>query len=212
MKLTIREQTCHLLAEKAVYWENQKTLIIADLHIGKGTVFRKAGIPIPQGIMDDDLMNLSRLIQRFEAEKCIILGDLIHAESGISPDVKRKFSEWLEKTPCEVHLILGNHDYALIKNLPKEWPLTTHKSLLIEPFYFSHHPTPHKTQFAWAGHIHPKVEISNKYDRLVLRCFQIFNDHAILPAFGFFTGGALVKKSPNCKIYVIADESVIDIN
>ena len=74
MKLFIREQTCHLLSEKAVYWEEQKTLILADLHIGKGTVFRKAGIPIPQGIMDDDLTNLTRLIHRFKAKKCMIVG------------------------------------------------------------------------------------------------------------------------------------------
>ncbi|MBA3602341.1 MAG: ligase-associated DNA damage response endonuclease PdeM [Parachlamydiaceae bacterium] len=212
MKLTIRNQTCHLLSKKAVYWEEKKTVIIADIHIGKGTVFRKAGIPIPQGIMDDDLLSITSLLNDLKAEKCIIVGDLIHAQSGISDDVKKKFSEWLHSTACEVHLIFGNHDYALIKNLPPEWPLHTHKEgLLIEPFYFSHFPMHHEQWFVWSGHLHPKVEISNSYDRLVLRCFQIFKDLAIIPAFGFFVGGTLVRKSVECKIYVIADDSVIEI-
>jgi DNA ligase-associated metallophosphoesterase len=212
MIVTIRAQTCHLLAQKAVFWEEKKTLILADIHIGKGTVFRKAGIPIPEGIMDDDLNNITTLINHFQAEKCIIVGDLIHAKSGLSEDVKLKVSLWLQSLRCEVHLILGNHDKHLIKNLPQEWSLHTHlEGLLIEPFYFSHFPIPHEKWFVWSGHLHPKVELSNKYDRLVLRCFQIFDNLGILPGFGFFVGGTIVKKSKNCKIYAIADEVVIKV-
>lgn len=212
MRLSIREQTCHLLSEKAVYWEEKKTLILSDIHIGKGTVFRKAGIPIPHGIMQNDLMIISRLLHKLEAEKCIIVGDLIHGKNGLSLDVKKKFHEWLQEIQCEVHLVVGNHDLALLKNLPPEWNLKIHKEgLLVEPFYFSHFPKSHPPYFVWSGHLHPKIEIKNKYDRIVLRCFQIFSDLAILPAFGFFVGGALVKKSAACKIYAIADDAVIEI-
>lgn len=212
MKLIIRNQTCHLLTEKAVYWEEKKTIILADIHMGKETVFRKAGIPIPQGIIDDDLKKITHLLRNFDAEKCIIVGDLIHAKNGLSPEIKMKFSEWLREIKCEVHLVLGNHDHTLIKNLPPEWPLAIYKEgLLIEPFYFSHLPIRHAPWFVWSGHVHPKIEIKNKSDRLVLRCFQIFSDLAIIPAFGFFVGGALVKKSTDCKIYAIADNAIIEI-
>ena len=212
MKLTIRDQTCHLLPEKVVFWEEKKTVILADIHIGKGTVFRKAGIPIPEGIMEDDLKSIAKVIHELRAEKCIIVGDLIHALSGISENIKKNFGEWLVNIPCEVHLVLGNHDYKLLKHLPPEWPLQLHKKgLLVEPFYFSHFPMHHEKWFVWSGHLHPKVEISNSYDRLVLRCFQIFKDLAILPAFGFFVGGTMVRKSQECKIYVIAEDSVIEI-
>lgn len=200
------------MAEKAVYWEEQRILILSDIHIGKGTVFRKAGIPIPQGIMDDDLMIISGLIQRLNPEKCIIVGDLIHALSGISENVKNSLGDWLSKINCEIHLVLGNHDYSLLKHLPSDWSLQIHKEgLLIEPFYFSHFPVRHKQWFVWSGHLHPKVEIRNAYDRLVLRCFQVFDDMAIIPAFGFFVGGTMVRKSKDCKIYVIADDSVMEI-
>lgn len=212
IKLTIRNETCHLLAEKAVYWEEKKTLILADIHIGKGTVFRRAGIPIPQGIMDDDLFAITQLVNRLDVKKCVIVGDLIHAKSGISEDVKNKFSAWLKNLSCEVHLVLGNHDHSLIKGLPLEWSLEMHQeSFLMEPFFFSHHPKEHPEWFVWSGHLHPKVEIKNKYDRLVLRCFQVFKTHAILPAFGFFVGGTLVKKTKDCSIYAIADDLVIEI-
>lgn len=203
---------CHLLPEKAVFWEEKKALIVADIHIGKGTVFRKAGIPIPQGIMAEDLSNIANLIHRWQAEKCIIVGDLIHAKAGLSEDVIKKFGDWLHKLPCETHLIIGNHDAALLKNLPPEWPLNIYKDgLALEPFYFSHYPKHHEKWFVWSGHVHPKVEIKNAYDRLVLRCFQVFPDLAIMPAFGFFVGGAFVKKCDDSKIYAIADDTVIEI-
>lgn len=213
MKITLRNQTCHLLAEKAVFWQEEKTLILADIHIGKGTVFRKAGIPIPKGIMDDDLLKISKLIKTYDVKKCIIVGDLIHAKSGLSEDVKLTFSNWLKSMNIEVHLVLGNHDRHLINNLPTEWSLHTHlEGLLIEPFYFSHFPMTHEKWFVFAGHLHPKIELSNKYDSVVLRCFQVFENLMILPAFGFFVGGTMVKNSKVCKIYAIADDTVILID
>lgn len=212
MKLIIRNQTCHLLAKKAVYWEEKKTLIIADLHIGKEAIFRTAGIPIPQQIMDDDLMEITQMVQKWQAEKCIIVGDLIHGKKGMTEGIKNKFSRWLKEIPAEIHLILGNHDHSLLKDFPATWPLPVHtEGLVEEPFYFSHYPMQHQEWFVWAGHIHPKVEIRNRYDRLVLRCFQIFSDFAILPAFGFFVGGAFVNKGKDSKIYAIADDMVIEV-
>jgi DNA ligase-associated metallophosphoesterase len=212
VKLKIRDQTCHFLPEKAIYWEEEKTIIIADIHIGKGTVFRKAGIPIPQGIMDEDLMNISKIVHRVNAKKCIIVGDLIHAHSGLSIDVKKKFSQWLHDIHCEVHLVCGNHDHALLKHLPQEWPLHLHQEIMIiEPFLFSHFPTSHAQWFVWSGHLHPKVEISSAYDRLVLRCFQIFPHLGILPAFGFFVGGTMIQKNADSQIYAIVDDTVIQV-
>lgn len=212
MKLTIRAQTCHLLAARAVYWEEMSTVILADIHIGKETTFQKAGIPIPSGIMNDDLMNMTKVINDLSAKRCIIVGDLIHAENGITEDVKNKFSNWLHATNCEIHLVVGNHDRSLVKNLPPEWDLQIHKEgVLMEPFYFSHYPTINEKWFVWSGHVHPMVEIRDQYDRIVLRCFQFFSNQAILPAFGFFVGGSFVKKSSNCKIYAIADDQIIEV-
>lgn len=212
MKVEIRGQTCHLLAERALFWEEQKTLVFADIHIGKSTVFQQAGVPIPSGHMEDDLKALSLLIDQYKAEKCIVVGDLIHARKGLTESVRGSFSQWLQNTPCEIHLVLGNHDRSLIKGLPEEWPLHLHlESLIIEPFYFSHFPMHHKEHFVWSGHLHPKVLIKNSHDQLVLRCFQISAGLGILPAFGSFVGGTFVKKEPGSNLYAIAGSEVIKL-
>jgi DNA ligase-associated metallophosphoesterase len=212
MKLIVQGQTCHLMPQRAIFWEEKQTLILSDIHIGKSTVFRKFGIPIPEGSTEDDLVNLMFLLNEFKPKKCVIIGDLIHAKSGLSADVRKMFSEFLRSACCETHLVMGNHDRALAKNLPEEWPLYLHKEgLFIEPFYFSHLPVINEKGFVWAGHLHPKIELKSFHDRLVLRCFQIFPNLGILPAFGEFVGGSFVKKSQDCQIYAIVNSKVIKI-
>ena len=52
---------------KSYFWEEQKTLFVADPHFGKATVFRKAGIPVTE-TTQDDLNKLSEIMsQRFQA-------------------------------------------------------------------------------------------------------------------------------------------------
>lgn len=212
MKVVIKNQTCHLLAAHAVFWEERKTLIIADIHIGKAAVFRKHGIPIPEGNMADDLYNIARLIKELQVEVCIIVGDLIHAKSGLTTEIRSVFANWLQEIKCEVHLVMGNHDRGLAKALPNDWRLYLHQEfLLMEPFYFSHYPMKHPNWFVWSGHIHPKIEVKNGHDKLILRCFQIFPNLGILPAFSSFVGGSFVKKDPKCQIYAIAGSTLLQL-
>src|SRR5215211_5787433 len=56
--LKIAGEEIHLLAERALWWPNASTLIVADLHWGKASTFRAAGIPIPIGTTSDDLARL----------------------------------------------------------------------------------------------------------------------------------------------------------
>ena len=56
---TINENDFVLSPERVMYWEKQKTLIIADLHIGKTGHFRKSGIPVPQNVFKEDLQDYS---------------------------------------------------------------------------------------------------------------------------------------------------------
>lgn len=212
MKLLICNQTCHLLPSRAIFWEEAQTLILADVHLGKSAVFRRFGIPIPEGTHANDLSKLMILIKEFKPKKCVVVGDLIHAKSGLSEDIKKQFSGFLIDAGCETHLVMGNHDRTLMKNMPKEWPLYLHKEILtIEPFHFSHFPIPLDKGLVWSGHLHPKIEVKNKHDRIVLRCFQLFPHLGILPAFGEFVGGTFIKKNSECLIYAIAESEIIKI-
>jgi metallophosphoesterase superfamily enzyme len=48
-------QHWRLSAGRAIYWEEENALIVADLHVGKSAHFRKAGIAVPANIVQEDL-------------------------------------------------------------------------------------------------------------------------------------------------------------
>ncbi|MBO9660718.1 MAG: metallophosphoesterase, partial [Chitinophagaceae bacterium] len=94
--------------ERALFWENQQTLIIADLHVGKTGHFRKEGIGVPAAVYKDDLHRLLSQILFFKAERLIIVGDLSHSIANRELDLFRKWR--LDFSSLEVHLTKGNHD------------------------------------------------------------------------------------------------------
>src|SRR5829696_3376662 len=105
---TINENDFVLSPERLMFWEKQKALIIADLHIGKTGHFRKSGIPVPQNVFKEDLQRLFTQIFFFKAEKLIIAGDLSHSRSNKEMDLFKKWRNDL--AGLEVILVNGNHD------------------------------------------------------------------------------------------------------
>src|ERR1051325_4641300 len=75
-----------LLPQRAIYWQQQKILIAADVHLGKVGHFRKAGIAVPRDMEQDDLAILSDLIDEYRPEKIIFLGDLFHSDMNRSEE------------------------------------------------------------------------------------------------------------------------------
>ena len=68
---TINDHDFVLSPERIMFWEKQKALIIADLHIGKTGHFMKSGIPVQQNVFKEDLQRLFTKILFFKAEKLI---------------------------------------------------------------------------------------------------------------------------------------------
>jgi len=44
MSVEAAGETLHLLPHKAIWWATQRTLLVADAHIGKAVTFRKLGV------------------------------------------------------------------------------------------------------------------------------------------------------------------------
>ena len=53
-----------LMPERAAWWPARRTLLVADLHLGKSETIRSFGAPIPSGVLDESLGRLSRAIAR----------------------------------------------------------------------------------------------------------------------------------------------------
>ena len=75
-------QDLSLLPQRAIYWQQEKALIAADVHLGKVGHFRKAGIAVPRDMEQTDLGELSDLVFEHKPQRnaSFFLGDLFHSD------------------------------------------------------------------------------------------------------------------------------------
>src|SRR5690349_20484521 len=97
-----------LSPERCVYWEEQKAIILSDLHFGKTGDFRKSGIPIPQNLYKEDLQRMVQQIQYFQPNTLIVVGDMFHSTANLELDLFRKWRT--DFNGLSIQLIKGNHD------------------------------------------------------------------------------------------------------
>lgn len=208
---TILDQELELLPERAVYWKQQSTLIVADLHIGKVSHFRKAGIAIPMEAAEDCLIRLESLINSFDVKKLLILGDLFHSEINREWD---DFVDLIYRNPqVEFQLVMGNHDILDTKQYQRI-PMSIYEERYeLGPFLFTHDAERHDSLYNMHGHVHPAVRLFGKGKQTIrLQCFFFGPQHSILPAFGTFTGNHTLQKSEADNVFVIVEDKVMKLD
>src|SRR4029079_7581374 len=132
----LHQQTLWLTALRSIFWEEQKALIVSDLHFGKTGHFRKSGIPVPQTIYKEDLQRLVSLLNYFKPAQLIVVGDFFHSHENTELDL---FKRWGNDFPdLKIILVRGNHD-ILKDSWYKEADIEViEKELLQRPFLFMH--------------------------------------------------------------------------
>ncbi|MCB0633088.1 MAG: ligase-associated DNA damage response endonuclease PdeM [Saprospiraceae bacterium] len=214
---TYRLQICgqHLILHpfRAVYWEEQNSLLIADLHLGKAAHFRRTGIAVPAAVGDANLDKLISLLLDYQPDRVLFLGDLFHSEYN---NQWIAFCELLDQfSGIHFELVRGNHD-VLDESFYERAGLEVHAEVLeIGPFLLTHHPLTELSKeelYNLAGHIHPAVSLrGGGRQRLRLPCFFFGKHQGLLPAFGEFTGLASQSVGPDDRVFAIAEDAILAI-
>lgn len=205
-----------LLPGRAAFLPASRTLLVADIHLGKAATFRRRGIPVPEGSAQADLARLERLASATAARRVLVLGDLFHARGGCTAAVFAEFAATRSRLGAEVILVLGNHDRHA-GPLPAELGIDACLPQLDEPpFHFIHEPPgardAGRAPFVVAGHLHPTLSLrAPSGTRLADRCFVADESSLVLPAFGSFTGGHRVDWTSGRRLWVARDDGVADV-
>jgi len=211
MEIEVRGEKLTLYAERAAFWHRERALLIADPHWGKAATFRAGGIPVPSGTTNEAISRLESLLRKTNPKKVIFLGDLLHAKPGRSKEMFAALESWRKgHAELDVILVRGNHDKRAGDPPPELCFDCVDAPLRIPPFAFAHHPTHDADAFVIAGHVHPGIRIYGPArQRERLPCFFFSEGHAILPAFGDFTGLADVDPAETDRVYAIAEEKIV---
>ncbi|HEY0909122.1 MAG TPA: ligase-associated DNA damage response endonuclease PdeM, partial [Bradyrhizobium sp.] len=133
----------------ALFWEEQRLLVVSDLHLEKGSSFAARGVLLPPYDTIATLSRLASAISRHDPKTVIALGDSFHDRSAherLSPADREALSalqarrDWI--------WISGNHDPAL----PSDLGGVVASEVAIGAIMFRHEPTGAAGEIA--GHLH----------------------------------------------------------
>jgi DNA ligase-associated metallophosphoesterase len=215
VKHTILGQHFWLSPNRCIFWEEQKALILSDLHLGKTGHFRKHGIAVPQKVFLEDMQRLVDQIAYFKPARIIAVGDLFHSEANREMEL---FQRWRNDLPgIEFLLIKGNHDILEDSWYERAGIKVYHGQWQLGNIHFVHDPeeiemTVTTDQYVFSGHLHPGIRFEGVGKQsLYFPCFHFTSTNAILPAFSKFSGHASVRAKKHDKVFAIVDGKIISV-
>lgn len=207
MELTWHGERFVALAERGLYWPRHKALMVADLHWGKDSTFRAHGIPVSNRHLADELKRLVTLCNAVDAQALWVLGDLIHARSGLDAPTLAQIDRVLPDLPSNRMLVEGNHDRGLLDHAQAWGFACVEEPFEVDGFELAHHPGV-GARPRFCGHLHPTYQLKQGFERLRLPCFYATGDLFLLPAFTGFSNGPVQTPEPAQGVWVTTGKQV----
>lgn len=202
-------ETFELSPYRGLFRVRTKTLIISDVHLGKDSYFRKNGITIPD-ISSGDLNRMEFLLNQYQPETIIFLGDLFHSRKRENRDGLIE----LLKNYSDMRLVYisGNHD-QLDPEMGELENLEFIDEFEQEGILFLHDDEgKERSLFVIQGHIHPMATVkigpkqSRRYPSLIIQTRRM-----IMPAFGKFTGGYKMPAGSFDRLFILTPEASMEV-
>jgi uncharacterized protein len=180
----------------ALFWEEQRLLVVSDLHLEKGSSFAARGVLLPPYDTVATLSRLAGVIARHDPGMVIALGDSFH-DRDAHQRLSRTDRDALTALQARRDWIWisGNHDPVL----PSDLGGVVASEVAIGPIAFRHEPTGASGEIA--GHLHPKARVPTRGRTMERRCFACDGERAVMPAFGAYTGGLSIRDAAFAKIF-----------
>ena len=189
--LSFADEELVLIKSHALYWPRERALLVADLHLEKGSWYAQTGQMLPPYDSRETLERLADSIKTTGARRVITLGDNFHDPDGTSRldpyaagmlEALTRALDWV--------WITGNHDEEIHRSFGAE--LTD--AIEVNGIILRHEAKPGESRAELSGHYHPKMQVRARGRHIARPCGVVSRtegagDRMILPAFGAYTGG-----------------------
>jgi uncharacterized protein len=180
-----------LLPQKALYFPDIHTLVVADIHLGKAAYFQENAYAITDKTEQADMQLLLQLVTEYHIRKLLILGDLFHHGYHHGRAMFDDFAGKMWDKNASIIWILGNHDkvtgVADSVQLMDRYD-TSGICFIHDASTMKNKNTDNTSKWIISGHEHPAVLLKGKSGQLKLPAFVQTERGLIMPSFGFFTG------------------------
>ncbi len=174
----------------ALWLQAEGALVVADLHLEKGSSYAARGQMLPPYDTRETLRRLAREVEELTPAVVVLLGDTFHdrnSEARLAADDLEALCRLAQGRA--LIWVVGNHDVDGPKSLPGD---------IVQEFSLSgltlrHEPMAGPRRGEVCGHLHPAARVRTAIGSARRRCFVTDAERLILPAFGAYAGGLNVR-------------------
>ncbi|MEO1536341.1 MAG: ligase-associated DNA damage response endonuclease PdeM [Pseudomonadota bacterium] len=182
LDFTFRDARLTARPSGALFWAEERALVVSDLHLGKSErIARRGGALLPPYDTIETLTRLSADVEATRPWTVICLGDSFD-DLAAAKSVSRDHVDTLARLQAGRRWVWieGNHDPRPV-DLGGEHLV----QLRLGPLTFRHIAEAAAEPGEVSGHYHPKARVRH----MSRPCFMRDADRLILPAYGCYTGG-----------------------
>ena len=174
----------------ALWLAAERMLVVADLHLEKGSAYATRGQLLPPYDTRETLARLAAEVGFLRPRSLVLLGDSFHDGGGearlTGPDAAAVRAL---AAVTELVWIVGNHD----ADGPRALPGAVISEIAVGPLTLTHEPVAGARPGEVAGHLHPCARVKARFGTVRRRCFATDGMRIVLPAFGAYAGGLNVR-------------------
>lgn len=184
--INVAGESVHLRSAGTLWVPQFSTLVVADLHLEKGSAYAMGGQLLPPYDTRDTLERLATEIRTLNPQRLVLLGDSLHDMDAVNR-VARDDAHAIRQLARSLELkwISGNHD----PDGGAPFGGQSVETLNLGRLKLCHEPKSGEAFGEVAGHLHPCAKLRGSGITIRQRCFITDGQRLILPAFGSYTGG-----------------------
>jgi hypothetical protein len=174
----------------ALWLGGERALVVADLHLEKGSAYASRGQMLPPYDTRETLRRLAAEVAALAPATVVLLGDTFHdgkSEARLAPDDAERLRDLARGRT--LIWVVGNHD----ADGPRALPGDRADELELASLTLRHEPRAGPQPGEISGHLHPAARVKASGGSVRRRCFITDAERAILPAFGAYAGGLNVR-------------------
>ena len=183
---SVHEVSVVMRCSGALWLPDEGALLVADLHLEKGSAYASRGQMLPPYDTRETLRRLDEEITALAPATVVLLGDTFHdrrSEDRLAGDDAARLRGLAEGR--RLVWVIGNHDADGPRALPGE----VSDELALAGLTLRHEPQAGAQPGEVAGHLHPAARVVAPRGTVRRRCFITDGERVILPAFGAYAGG-----------------------
>ena len=174
----------------ALWLQSEAALVVADLHLEKGSSYASRGQMLPPYDTRETLDRLEAEVAALAPRVVVFLGDTFHdrkSEGRLDSADAARLSGLARGR--RLIWVVGNHD----REGPQALPGERADALELDGLKLRHEPQAGPQPGEACGHLHPAAKVRSARGAVRRRCFATDGERLILPAFGAYAGGLNVR-------------------